>query len=445
VLHLAPDAGSQRAARGLATTRPWRETGHTVDLASLWGLCAGSGAEPYQTCVDLTEPAFRCSCPSRKVPCKHALALMLLWSAGAIEGADQPPEWASEWLTERHERKAKAAARAEARAAGRPDADGKDPEDPESKDAQNKDAQSKTAERRAVRVEGGLAELDRWLTDQVRQGIAGATRAGYEHWDTMAARLVDAQAPALASSVRRLASVATAPDRLLTELSLIRLLVTAHRRAGELPPGLAATVRTRIGFPVATEQVLNGPRLRDRWAVIGLREEGDERLLVRRCWLHGATTDRPALVLTFAAGGQPLPPDLIPGTTVDADLCFYPGALPLRALVATRHAAAAAFDRPPGALTVAQALDRYAEALRDEPWLERWPMILADAVTVTDAGGRWHLRDAAGDALPVDRGGGPPWRLVAAAGGSPATVSAEWTTGGLRLLSAWLDGRLITL
>jgi hypothetical protein len=351
---------------------------------------------------------------------------MLLWSAGAVESTGPPPEWVSEWLASRADRQAKAAARSNTRATGPP-----------------READNKTVQRRAARVEAGLAELDRWLTDQVRQGIAGATSAGYEHWDTMAARLVDAQAPALASSVRRLAAVAAAPERLLTELSLIRLLVTAHRRSGELPLDLAATIRTRIGFPVATEQVLAGPRVRDHWAVVGVRDEGDERLLVRRCWLQGVATDRPALVLTFAAGGQPMATDLIPGTTVDADLCFYPGALPLRALVAVRHAAATSFDRPPGALTVARVLARYAHALAAEPWLERWPVVLADVVPVPDDAARWHLRDSDGDALPVDVGGGPPWGLIAAAGGSPATVAAEWTTGGLRLLAAWVMGRMV--
>jgi SWIM zinc finger len=46
----------------------------------VWGLCAGSGKRPYQTVVDLTGPAYKCSCPSRKFPCKHALALLLNWA-----------------------------------------------------------------------------------------------------------------------------------------------------------------------------------------------------------------------------------------------------------------------------------------------------------------------------------------------------------------------------
>jgi hypothetical protein len=432
VLALAPDASSQRAARGLATATRWRETG--LRDQTLWGLCQGSGAKPYQTAVDLAEPAYHCSCPSRKFPCKHAVALMLLWSAGSIEAAE-PPEWVAGWLAGREERRQRAAARAARSDAGEAVA-GK------AEDADK--GPSKAVQRRAERVDAGVEELDRWLGDQVRQGLAAATRAGYAHWDAMAARMVDAQAPALASSVRRLASVAGAPDRLLTELGLLRLLVAGYRGIDRLPPDLAATVRSRVGFPVATDDVLAGPRVRDVWAIVAVSESFDERLTVRRTWLRGTATGRPALVLAFAPPGGSISSDLALGTAVDADLCFYPGAVPLRALVALRHASPVSVTTPPGTVDVAGALASYAAALAAEPWLERWPVMLG-AVTVAEAGGRWYLRDGTGEALPIEPGGGPPWRLVAAAGGGPVTVAAEWAPAGLRPLTAWVDGRLVRL
>ncbi len=81
MLALAPDAASQRAAAGLGPPR-WSGAGAAGDL--VWGLCAGSAKQPYQAIVDLAGPAYKCSCPSRKFPCKHALALLLNWSAGAV-------------------------------------------------------------------------------------------------------------------------------------------------------------------------------------------------------------------------------------------------------------------------------------------------------------------------------------------------------------------------
>ncbi|WP_290054444.1 SWIM zinc finger family protein, partial [Nocardia nova] len=105
VLALAPDAASVSAARKL--TAAWLGTG--VHGSALWGQCKGSGAKPYQTIVDLSGPAYRCSCPSRKFPCKHALSLLLLWSQGTVAASDAPADFAAEWLADRAARAAKPA------------------------------------------------------------------------------------------------------------------------------------------------------------------------------------------------------------------------------------------------------------------------------------------------------------------------------------------------
>nr|BFE81137.1 hypothetical protein GCM10020093_037380 [Planobispora longispora] len=70
----------------------------------MWGECKGSGSKPYRACVDLSGPAYRCSCPSRKFPCKHALGLLLLWSADGVPDADAPADWVAEWLDQRRVR-----------------------------------------------------------------------------------------------------------------------------------------------------------------------------------------------------------------------------------------------------------------------------------------------------------------------------------------------------
>ncbi len=49
------------------------------------GECTGSGAQNYITSVDFLDPAqpvFRCTCPSRQIPCKHNLALLYEMMAG---------------------------------------------------------------------------------------------------------------------------------------------------------------------------------------------------------------------------------------------------------------------------------------------------------------------------------------------------------------------------
>ncbi len=418
VLDLASDAPSQRAAQSLASGRSWLLTG-AAEPGVLWGECRGSATVPYRTVVDLAGPAYRCSCPSRKFPCKHALALLLLWADGSVK--DDPggrPGWAASWL----------AARAAKAGAAQP----REPADPKTA--------AKRAEQREARVATGLAELDRWLCDQVRQGLAASQRAGYGHWDDIAARMVDAQAPGPAERLRALASVphsgAGWDGRLLEEYALLRLLAIAYRRQAELPPSLRETVRSRIGFSLRQADVLaRGEPVRDHWQVLGRRDLEQDRIRTRRTWLQGRKTGRPALMLSFAPVGQPLDDSLTVGTDAHADLVFYPGAVPLRALVLAKHDTLD--GSPPAGGTIAGLLASCAAALAEDPWLDSWPAFL----DVTPARSPVPaVSDAAGDALPLHPEAGDCWLLFAISGGGPVTVAGEWTPRGLWPLTAWDEG-----
>src|SRR5918996_4498463 len=103
IIALAPDAASAKAGRSLATASKWQNVGG--DERALWGECQGSGAKPYQIVIDLNEPAFKCSCPSRKFPCKHSLGLFLLVANQRATGSTvtTAPDWAAEWLEKRDE------------------------------------------------------------------------------------------------------------------------------------------------------------------------------------------------------------------------------------------------------------------------------------------------------------------------------------------------------
>ncbi|GAB3972488.1 hypothetical protein GCM10029978_049710 [Actinoallomurus acanthiterrae] len=306
--------------------------------------------------------------------------------------------------------------------------------------AQHGDAGPRTtAERRERRVAAGVEELDRWLCDQIEQGLAHVDRAPSTRWEDVARRLVDAQASGLAAWVRELGAIpgrgGDRPERLLEEYALLRLLTTAFRRRDELPEPLLAAVRSRVGFTVSQEEVLAGERVRDHWYVAGCRDVEQDRLVARRVWLRGQETGRSALVLTFAAPGRALDASLAVGDTIDAELAYYPGALPLRALVAVRHPAPA--QGPPRGTTVTALLREHAAALAQDPWLERWPAVLTGVRPARDGAGRPHLVDGDGDALPLRTT--DVWRLLAVSGGRPFTVSGEWSPRGLLPLSAWQE------
>ncbi|MER8184036.1 SWIM zinc finger family protein [Kitasatospora sp. NPDC094015] len=419
VLSLAPDQASLKAAGKLSGPAPWSGAG--CEQGVLWGLCKGSGSTPYRAAVELAAPAYSCSCPSRKFPCKHVLGLLLLWSAGAAEIADgaERPDWVAEWVASRQAAVEQRAARQQAKA---------ETADPV--------AARRRLERRAARVSAGAQELRLRLADGVRRGLAdhGAAADG---WEQVAARMVDAQAPGLASRVKELAH--TPQQGLLTGYALLHLLAGAWGRVDELPEELAATVRTRVGFTADTAELLAGPTVRDRWQVLGSRDTADERLTTRRLWLRGAKTGRCAVLLAFGRPGQAPELALPAGQLLEAELAFHPGARPLRAVLGHRYGAPEAGPAgPPAGLSPAEAVAAYGAAVADDPWLESWPVVLSEVVPVLGPEG-WQLTDGR-SAVAVRRGSVPEaalWRLAAVSAGHPVTLFGECGPAGFTPVTAW--------
>jgi hypothetical protein len=295
----------------------------------------------------------------------------------------------------------------------------------------NPEAARQRVEQREQRVASGMTELDQWLTDQVRQGLAATAREGYPHWDAIAAQMVDAQCPAVAERLRSLAATPHTGQgwegRLLEELALLRLLAKAY--GSEMPPGLRDTVRTRIGFTTRQADVIaTGEKVTDTWLVLGWRDTTGERIRSRRVWLRGLGTGRQSLVLSFAVTGESLDTSMPPGTMIPMTLAYYPAAVPLRAAVAAR---ADPMPAPtPEAGTIAELLDDWAAVLARDPWQESWPAIISGVPVPRPEPA---LRDASGDALPVELS----WELLAVSGGHPVTVAVEYTPAGLHAMTAW--------
>lgn len=430
VLAAAPDSTSQVAGRRLARPGPWSAIG--VSDGVLWGECQGSGRTPYRVTVDTGARRYQCSCPSRKFPCKHALALLFLWTEGRISESGEIASFARDFASHNQ-------------------SDTDPPGGPrarrEQTEAQRAAAAARAAQREQ-RVADGLAELERWLVDQVSGGLARAAQDPYGWIEKTAARMVDAQAPGAASWLRRLPSVIAGgsdwPGRLLDELALLHLLIRAYGRRAELPADLVATVRDHVGFTVSRADVLAGPPVRDGWVVVSFRDMDNEMVSTRRVWLCGNSSGRWAQVLFFAAGGAALDSSLIPGTVIDADLHFYPGRAGLRAAVGTTYTDAFPMVgwHPPSS-TIADAADTWAAAMALDPWQQQIPMILRGRVDLDERG--WTLTDVRGTVVAVHGVDLDLWRLLARTAGAVVDVTGEWSPSGFRPATILDAGQLVGL
>ncbi len=430
ILALAPDEKSAAAGKKLASPAPWRNTGQ--DQRALWGECLGSAR--YQVRVDRADFGYRCTCPSRKLPCKHVLGLLLLSvnSPAAVPRSD-PPQWIVEWLAQR-----------EARARNR-----------EEKQAQpaakpvDAAAQARRAEQRQNRVLHGLDRLDLWLADIVRNGLAGLEHQPPSFWEEPARRLVDSQAPALAARLRKLGELPGAstrwPQKMLGELGRLALLTHAYRRLDRLSPPVQADLRQMVGWTLHQDEVVaQGEKVTDRWFILGQRVEDEERIRVQRSWLLGQSSARTAVVLQFSAAGQPFPEPIVPGVVVEAELVYWPSAFPQRAkLLSRRGEASRVAGRLPGAVSIDEFLDAAAGALAEHVWLDRILCVLRDVVPVPGDPAAWQIRDVRGAALPLARR--EHWRLLALSGGAGVDLAGEWNGEELLPLGVAVDGRYYLL
>ena len=381
----------------------------------------------------MREVAFRCSCPSRKFPCKHSLGLLLLFAsqAGAFRSTDQP-EWVSAWLESRSQRAAKQQEKHDI--ADTPEAI-----------ARRQDQQSKRAASREQNVSAGLADLQLWLQDVIRRGLATVAQEPVAFWESMAARMVDTQAPGAARLLREASQLVNVgdhwQDRLLRRLARLHLLVEGYRDLAAQPPEMQAEIRAILGWTQASEELAAHTPQADNWAVMAQTMDVEDRLRVQRTWLWGLHSLRPALRLDFAHGSGPLDVSFCAGTCVAASVVYYDAAWPLRAIVRDQQPARPLAE-PVGYESIPAALDAYDQALAASPFIEQFPVPLKSACLLRDGDG-WLIRDAGGHVLPAYSSN--TWRLLSLGGGRPMGVFGLWDGSRLGLLSGFSQGRYLQL
>ncbi len=429
VLRMAPDANSAKSGQELAQIRKWVSLGS--DGEAVWGECQGSGAKPYQVQIALTEPAFKCSCPSRKFPCKHGLGLLLILAATPEAIAvGLRPDWVNDWFAMRATKAAKAVEGPKKKAA-----------------ASDPTAQAKRREQRIERANAGLGNLSTWMRDLVQGGLGAVPSKGFAFFDGQARRMVDAQAPGVARLVRKLGSLASCgagwQREFFEQLALMHLLTRAVDRFEELPDAMRADVESVIGVTTATDDLAELPGVTDRWQVIAQETELEERLRVQRTWLFGVESRRMALVLQFAHGSARFESTLSPGTVLQGELVYYPGS-GQRAALRTVTATAETLSSLDGWALMKDMLDVYSAAIAANPWIEELCIPLKK-MTPVKQGSAWFVLDATGAALPAAIRDVDGCDLLAVSGGRPVDLAASYDGRALRPLAVVAEGDWLSL
>lgn len=404
ILQLAPDDSSVKAGKGLATLSKWvlREcSGRAV-----WGHCQGSGKNPYQTVIDLNDIAFKCSCPSRKFPCKHGLGLLLLYARQPDQFTQaEEPEWVTAWLAKRTEKAEKKEQKAK------------------SETPVDEAAQAKRQEKRHQKVLGGISDLEVWMKDLVRNGFLNVPERAYTLFDNMARRMVDAQAPGLAGRLRAMEAIDFDSESWKSDLTesmgRLYLLMQSYRNMDGLPEEWKDEICTQIGYPQSKDNVLAGEPVADSWLVLHKQSRKVNDINTDIYWFYGKESRLFARYLSFAVAGTFSTENWIPGSAYKGgamllqrhgymSACIVPG-------VRTRGRKLCAGRGSPD---LRQAAAVYRTAMLTNPFFEDVPL-LVDDVRVARNGKDYTLLDNAGNAVRVAMPEETFIDILAITGGNP--------------------------
>ena len=409
----APDHATRRAADELARGDNWGQAGWSnldgTDNRLLWAAFAEGKRAPTQTTVLLPALRAACTCPATRFPCRHILALMLRDHSCALEHRP-PPDWFSRTPSPRQ-------ARAET-AAGQPDA-------------------------RQEKLVAGMADLQRWLGDLARQGLAGLPQRRRQEWLAAADRLVDAYAPEAARELRELSllpgSAPDWPERVLPRLGRLALLCAAFQRLDALSPGERADALAAAGLPSRP----GDDGVTDIWLVAGVRQVYENKQRRERVWLYGRASGRWAMLSDVRPANRLDGICWPTGVSLAGELAFVPSAWPLAARPITDLKL---IDLPDPDVVHGGDVDAimagYAAALACNPWLRRLPALVGEAFVEPPAAGSplWRLRDRRGHVLPLPPRFGYGWQLLALSGDRPLTLFGEYDGATLTPLSVLHGG-----
>lgn len=404
VLALAPDESSKKSGKELSNPAKWVSKG--INELALWGECQGSGSKPYQTQIDVVNVAFKCSCPSRKFPCKHGIGLLLLYARRKDDfTVNEMPAWVADWIGKRAERQEKQAVQKEK------------PVD--------EAAQAKRRQAREQKVIDGIEEVSQWIKDIVRNGIVGIPEKGAAWFEGMARRMVDAQAPGLAGMIRNLSEINFYRDgwqsEFIDQLLRLYLVITGFKNTDNLPPLLQQDIRTWIGFTQNQEELKEQTGITDTWLILGKQVTEDDNLTVERNWLYGIKSDRYALVLQFIVRGQGAQLAFTPGLFVEAELVFYPSVAPLRAIV-KKQIITGQVRQYKGFLNWQQVVEAETAFSSALPFRSERPFII-EQVRPVFYNHQWWLQDSSNAMMNIKGGFKNIWKLLSLSGGEALNMA----------------------
>lgn len=299
--------------------------------------------------------------------------------------------------------------------------------------AQDKiEAKEKRSQERFLKVEAGILELETWLQDLMRVGILTLPEREKSFFESIRARMIDAQARGLADLLRELGQIEYNKgnkwqQQALEIIAKMYLLIEAFKRFDDLDILTQQDLKIVLGWNVNQKEIIENADnevFSDDWLLFHRSNELIEDITVQKNWFYGCNNGKFALVLYFSFRNLPIEHQLEWTKVANVELIFVPSALPTRAFIKTHGLFQDDYDFKCSPLPDFESLSQLiAEQMSALAWVEEMPYLIAQ-VTPIIIDNQYFIKDNKQNILAISKEIEPlVWlRFLTISGGRPVTI-----------------------
>lgn len=306
-------------------------------------------------------------------------------------------------------------------------------------------AQAKRQLARHEKVMHGIAELQLWIKDIVRNGILSMPEKGFPWFENVAKRMVDAQAPGLANMVRQLGETNFFTEdwqqQFLEQLLKIYLVAEGYSKhhTGEAP--FLHDLRSWIGFTSNQDELKEQTGITDTWLVLAKQSNEVDNVTTEKYWLYGMEQKKYALILQFTVRGQGSQLSLTPGLFIQAELVFFPSVNPMRALI-KRQLNTQYSSIPEGFSGWEEVTETHTAIYSRFPVQGERPYIV-EQLTAVPYNNLWWLRDQSSRLVPLRNAEKTIWHILAISGGQPLNMVLIGSPSQVEVAGVWQNNQYL--
>ncbi len=300
---------------------------------------------------------------------------------------------------------------------------------------------------RLSNIQAAANDLQVRLRDFLRSGLFRMAGNVEQSTEQLRRRLIDNQAPGLASMLASLQEVPMdSPfwkQQFVSSVSRIYMLASAIANISSLSPEWQTEVLVLAGVSVPQAMVQRQSPVDDNWMCLSATKSAYNSMTMIRTWFVGQRCRRFACNVEYVAGSHHITTMLSPGGCYRSAFYYYPGIHQMRVVYNSIDRNHQVFV-PQAYSGIDAAMKICRRAFADNPFMLDIPLIVSGLRISKDADSL-YLTDTRQNVFPLMTGYEARATLLACTGGMEFSAFVIFSEFYCRISSLWVDGKYYVL